>query len=776
MSTFFQGKRVFTSEESARLDGAISDLKRGRALSVAQLDGILAMLEEWGDEKRDVADRIVALQEGIIRGRITKGARKIPGELVEWLRGRDSAFVEEWEARKRDASTAMSGAERVAKHVAAQSDITELMHDVVNPERKESCRYDLLKFGLTYCIGEEAPLKAPPSDEMVSLILELQNAILGDALVHVRWPRGRGKTSWLEVGYVWAASYGHRQWLTIFSATAATAESIRNDIWEFCEFSEEFHEDFPEIAVPIRALEGRFQRCPVQKCNGKLTRITRKGNVIVFPTIEGSDASGVIITSAGRESRIRGMVRRGIRPDFFAVDDPQTIDTAYSPISTGKIVKWLLGDVMGLGGKRQISGYLTTTPICNGDFSELLADKELYPQWRTISKPLILSYPERKDLWEEYLRIRAIDENVASKNFKRATLFYRENREEMDRGAKTINDNYYDSNELSAIQHAYNKMFKMGLEGFEAECQLSPKKSMAALRVTAKDVWSKVNGVPPFVIPKQTHSVVACVDCHSVEALRWVIMAIGTGRVASVIGYGRYPETGRLFSMDIPKDQQNSIMYGVLNNLVGMIFKQRIVTEAGEVMPLSGVGIDRGWMTDIVDMVCLRSPYSGMLFPTRGFGWEQYAPERANGKPRDGVMAIADHCHLAQGKRFRYLGIHVDYWKEYMQRAWMAVPLTAGSLTVYGKEPEAHVAYAGEIVAEVLADHGMGTKGTEFWKWNKKPNTPNHWLDATSNCLALATILNLFAAIPQSSKDVRKAVERKGGGMPQRRRSGFYAI
>ena len=62
---------------------------------------------------------------------------------------------------------------------------------------RERCRFDLLEFGLAYCVGEydgmkKPILKRPPSPRMIRFVLKLQDKILHGGLKHVRWPRGKG--------------------------------------------------------------------------------------------------------------------------------------------------------------------------------------------------------------------------------------------------------------------------------------------------------------------------------------------------------------------------------------------------------------------------------------------------------------------------------------------------------------------------------------------------------------------------------------------------------
>jgi len=176
-------------------------------------------------------------------------------------------------------------------------------------------------------------------------------------------------------------------------------------------------------------------------------------------------------------------VRGSQRPDHAAIDDPQTRGTAKSDASCSDIAKWISGDVLALAGHdRAISACMTTTPIYAGDISDQFADKDLHPEWTTISVPYGAGVADGRGAMDDYLELRRRDEASGELGFPNATAFYSAHREEMDAGAIVIDPGDGDpKTEISAIQHAYNLLFKHGREAFEAEFQLSPKRGSGAL-------------------------------------------------------------------------------------------------------------------------------------------------------------------------------------------------------------------------------------------------------------------------------------------------------
>jgi hypothetical protein len=642
-----------------------------------------------------------------------------------------------------------SNADRQAEFVAKRSEIG-VIPPPADPVRRAACEFDLLKFGITYSIGEgdEYLLQHEPSDKMIPYVVAVQNSFLKGEMVHPRLPRGKGKTTWLKIGDIWASSYGHAKFCVETAANQDNANAILDDIWNFMEVCEPYGADFPEISIPIRALEGRMQRCPVQTVDGKRTKIKRGADRICLPKIDGYPMSGALLVARGKEAGTRGIVKGKQRPDHFGIDDPQNDKSAKSDMVSADIVKWIHHTVLGLCGHSKRAGaVLTTTPMRSGDVSDQCADSELYPQWKTISIPMIIKWPERMDLWDEYLELCRRDKINGFPDLPNATRMYVDNRAEMDRGAEVLDPRDGDPNlEISALQHCFNLLFTVGKESFAAEYQLSPIRADASYTLTGKDVAANISKTPRLVLPPGFYAAVGFVDCMSRDALRWVILGVGPKRVACVIAYGRYPETGMLFEPNSPVPAQNKAFAGALYNLVEQLtaLPVKSASNANWQSTIWALGIDRGWKPRIVEWVCNRSSHSSILYPSLGLGWSKYAPEKQDGQRRTNVVAVGDHCFLAQGKGFRFIGHHADYWREYAQRSFLVPALTPGSTSIYGNDPLAHYDFGCEVAAERLSDKGIGANNTEFWKWYVRPGASNHGLDEVTGALALASYLRLF--------------------------------
>ena len=120
-------------------------------------------------------------------------------------------------------------------------------------------------------------------------------------------------------------------------------------------FNHALFEDFPEVCVPIRALEGRPARTVSQTVQGIPTAIQWNMDKLVLPTLEESVSSGSTVSVCGITGDIRGQQETTIdgtiiRPDLCIIDDPQTRESAASEKQCNDRIETIQGDILGLAG------------------------------------------------------------------------------------------------------------------------------------------------------------------------------------------------------------------------------------------------------------------------------------------------------------------------------------------------------------------------------------------------------------------------------------------
>ncbi|MBW8017965.1 MAG: hypothetical protein FVQ82_17480, partial [Planctomycetes bacterium] len=276
----------------------------------------------------------------------------------------------------------------------------------------------------------------PWSRDHLKVIAKIERAVLEGGLFAMAMPRGSGKTSISETACLWALLYGHREFVALIGSDEEHAANMLDSIKVELEANERLLEDFPEVAFPIRSLEGIHQRASGQLYQGKQTHIGWTAKEIVLPTMPDGKASGGIIRVAGITGRIRGMKYKrldghAVRPSLVLIDDPQTDESARSPSQCATRERILAGAILGLGGPGQkIAGLMTLTVVRPDDMADRILDRDKHPQWQGERTKMVYEFPANEARWSRYAEIRAEglrnDQGIAA-----ATEFYRQHREQM---------------------------------------------------------------------------------------------------------------------------------------------------------------------------------------------------------------------------------------------------------------------------------------------------------------------------------------------------------
>ena len=189
---------------------------------------------------------------------------------------------------------AMSNAERQRAFVARANDLREIPAPA-DPEGREACRRDFLRFVHRY--GAALLKDHAPAPLMCEKFLKpLQQSVLDGGQILVEMPRGKGKTTFIDLCAAWAVAYGHRRFVVLISATGKLAKvNLKNIMRVF--LSPAFAADFPEISAPFLALDGKWQLCETQTFRGERTGIELKADRIVFPTVRGEDGAYFVDSS-----------------------------------------------------------------------------------------------------------------------------------------------------------------------------------------------------------------------------------------------------------------------------------------------------------------------------------------------------------------------------------------------------------------------------------------------------------------------------------------------
>ncbi len=167
-------------------------------------------------------------------------------------------------ARKRNADLARSG-----------QDIGPIP-PVVNPERKVQACASFRYFCEVYF---PEVFYLPWSADHLLVIDKIEQAVLKGGLFALAMPRGSGKTVLMQMACLWSALTGATPFVCLIAASADRAKDLLETIKVWLETNDRLHEDFPEVTVPVRALEritnrqkGRNVTASPHASNGPPTR------------------------------------------------------------------------------------------------------------------------------------------------------------------------------------------------------------------------------------------------------------------------------------------------------------------------------------------------------------------------------------------------------------------------------------------------------------------------------------------------------------------------
>ena len=650
----------------------------------------------------------------------------------------------EREARGR----AATGAERVAKHVAAKSELYGKIPPCADPDEREKCRFDLVRFGIRY---GGAFIRRPPSDRMIKAIRKLQDAILNGGKVHIRWPRGKGKSAWEKIAMKWIVCYGHRRFPLVLAVKAGVAFQFCLEVWISCRFDANTVADFPEIAIPLQHIGESAQRRAHQRYKGEPTFIdvNTRMDYRRFALLSDYPNTGCIMAWRGFGSAVRGLNVYNTRPDFIVVDDPQKDGDAKSEVSVDELEKFIVGSVEALSDTNTtLSGVMATTCIEPDDLSERFADPARHPEWMTYSDTFVISWPKDPEPMREY--IRRVEADLARRDLKltEARAWYKANQEKIEDGVEMLDpgDGDYEHGDVSAFQFALHKLQAMKSR-FYAEYQGQPEASMSAMKLDVYDVQKHVNGTPRGVLPAfATHCVAFC-DVNSVAGLRWAVMAVGPANTAAIIDYGRWPHgTAPLFPPGTPNALQAGFVKVGMTHVASEINARAFLRLAdGKQVKASTLVFDGGDWTAAIAEIADKWQAARKAEPkripvawSRGYAWNKYRPHMLDGNR----STIGDHWHMARSPNGEYLAFMADYWREVAQPA-LQLPVGApGGVSLWGSDTTAHHAFVQEVAAEELKAKFTRPDGATQWEWKKSGE--NHWGDVLYGCFVIASAIGLY--------------------------------
>ena len=591
--------------------------------------------------------------------------------------------------------------------------------------------------------------------------------------------RGEGKSTIAERLILKNTLAGVVAYSVLFAASGVMADNSLDAIKTAIEENDRLADDYPEVCYPVRALEGAPQRAGSQVCNGERhdngqpfemarSKFSWCGQELIFPNIPGSPSAGAIIATRGLDAAVRGLKKRGKRPQLAVIDDPDTEDTARSEEQAKKLETRIDRAIGGLGGQqRGIGRVMLTTLQSRVAVSYRFTDPAQKQLWKGRRFRFLVKPPDRLDLWDEYVQITKADlEEFARRQAegldggdpfsRRAHQLYVDNFEVMNAGAEVSNPNRFDSQilpdgsqtELTALQRYYNEVARIGPEAVATELDNDPPEEAGPVEssITAHRVQHQRSGYPRRVIPPGCTVLTQGIDVGK-TALHWVVRAWRPDCIGYVIDHGVTDVHNTVVGSDEGLDVQ---IRNAIKTRWEEVLEAPYHTVDGAPMQVGLTLIDASYRTTAIYHVCREIGLG--IRPAMGMGKSSGCTQAnftdvryrtRDRKPGDGWF------EARSDKRIWYIAMDTDRWKAWEHDRWMTTPGMPGSLLLFGDPSppggrltttdKEHHSYAHHVVNEKEVEEIVKGQLRRYWK----RLGANHWLDASYMSNVAANMLGI---------------------------------
>lgn len=227
-------------------------------------------------------------------------------------------------------------------------------------------------------------------------------------------------------------------------------------------------QDYPEVCYPLQRRKGVANKPLTYR--GEPCEIVISPDKIQFPTISGSPSSGSLLTFASINSPVRGASHQirgagSFRVGAVMFDDVQTDQTANSEKETDNIVSTIKSSVGFLSGKTKDGGkepliiLSAITQNRPGDVAERIRLE--MPELNTVTIPFLKSTPSDFSAWRKYREARTQiyrdNKDDAEKARALVNIYYKANRDSIERDAVADDERIHEPDQISAIQYALEK-------------------------------------------------------------------------------------------------------------------------------------------------------------------------------------------------------------------------------------------------------------------------------------------------------------------------------
>jgi hypothetical protein len=682
---------------------------------------------------------------------------------------------------------------RMQEKRAAANEIGELP-PIVNPERRDRGRHNLMLFGETYLASMFNDLEYEWATFHHELTTTLQLTILEGGRFAQALPRGSGKTSWCEAALIWGGLYGHLKYGVLIDASAELSLGSLDSIKTQLEVQELLFEDFPEVCHPIRLIDRKAAKCNGQRYHGEATRIQWGKKFTVWPTIPGSESSGYRLACTGiTGSGIRGLVfsnskGKKVRPDAAVLNDFQTDKSAASVKQTGTRLNIIRSAISGMGGPGKEMAVVAAVTVMEpkDGADQLLA----WPDWQGMRHGVLTpGLPKHMDKWKQYRELQK-DSLLKRRGAKAECDFYAANREEMDAGTEaTWPDRYNRKKELSGIQAAMNIYFREGEKAFWADYMNRPEMAVVGdlKKLDVTEVQARLNGLKRYQVPLGFDSITVGVDVQYRVIYYWVMAWRDNDFTGVCVDKGILPDQERKYVANLDDlkhtlqsesgandaDIDAAVTWG-LNQLGELILDRPYAREDGMALKVKRCHVDINWHPSeaAVARFCRLSKWASICWPARGQAITNTKRRISAWTEKEGEQhpprAIKRQCEWMVTTPKKHLVCEVYHLKSFWQSRVVtafSLPLhSSGSISFYGLDGEIdhdeHLMAAEHLTAHFPIEKKIGIE--EFIAWEPRVGA-GRWdlLDCLINAAVAASVLRIQLKEETAAMGTKKTPKKK---------------
>lgn len=662
-------------------------------------------------------------------------------------------------------STKTRDADRKSQDRAKERDL--FIPEVFDPIRRKACEADDEEWLRTYCSDV---FYNPFTPHQQRIIEDCREALLYGTQKCKAAPRGDGKSS--IVKYLALKYTLNRQLLfpLIVAATSSKAKKTLSSLKRRLSKREvtALSQDYPLECTVAQYVDPWPSRGRNVTANGQRTVHVEWGaDSIILPTWEDEEPLGPIILSLGITSDdIQGCNIYDRRPDFVMLDDLDSRDSLASEdgVVAGKIEETVDKSIAGLGGQsRRLGKFMLCTITSRDAAAYRYSDPKIKPSWAGERIAAIIQWPEKKELWQEYIDLRVDGTQTTDGDgqpvdpFGRAAhAYYLANREAMDAGAVLANPYNFESallpdgsqKQVSALQRCYDYIADQGMESFQTEHQNDPPDKAGSIGsgITPTLIQRRLSGFARRVVPPDCLLLSRGIDARKTE-LHYVIKAWRKDGTNFVVNYDTFKTHGTVYKSD---EGLESAIYNAVLGLFEDYEVNPCIREDGEIVPVDITLIDSGWQAPAIYDAC-RTIGMG-IYPSKGHGksngcvslsFSDASSRSLDRKPGDGWF-LKKHREPLKADIW-VAHCDTDRWKVFDHARWLTPADKPGAAFIFGemtgeelanidrktpKEGRLHLEYAEHICSVTEVEEFVKDKLVRYLKTAAKKQS-DHYLDAS---------------------------------------------